>query len=71
MVGQVLGAVDSLPGIFTELVVSYLLLRRLLGVKTEADKKGAKVRVKQEHKVLRNENYSLLLLLYNKNFYLI
>ena len=43
LVGQVLGAVGSLPGIFTELQVSYLLLRRLLGVRTEADKKGAKV----------------------------
>ena len=43
MVGQVLGAVDGLPEIFTELEVSYYLLRRLLGVRTEGDKKGAKV----------------------------
>jgi len=43
MVGQVLGSVGGLPDIFTELEVSYYLLRRLLGVRTEGDKKGAKV----------------------------
>merc|ERR1712142_1076979 len=43
MVGQLLGAVGALPDIFTELEISYFLLRRLLGVKTEGDKKGAKV----------------------------
>ena len=43
MVGQVLGAVDALPDIYTELTISYFLLRRLLGVKTEGDKRGAKV----------------------------
>ncbi|TRZ03829.1 hypothetical protein DNTS_014946 [Danionella cerebrum] len=32
MVGQVLGAVGALPEIFTELEISYFLLRRLLGV---------------------------------------
>ncbi|MPC90644.1 Eukaryotic translation initiation factor 2 subunit 3 [Portunus trituberculatus] len=42
MVGQVLGAVGSLPEIFTELEISYFLLRRLLGVRTEGDKKGAR-----------------------------
>jgi len=50
MVGQVLGAVGSLPEIFTELEISYFLLRRLLGVRTEGDKKGAKVQ-----KLTRNE----------------
>jgi translation initiation factor 2 subunit 3 len=35
MVGQVLGAVGHLPNIYTELEVSYYLLRRLLGVRTE------------------------------------
>lgn len=44
MVGQVLGAVGALPEIFTELEISYFLLRRLLGVRTEGDKKAAKVR---------------------------
>ena len=43
LVGQVLGAVGALPDIFTELEISYFLLRRLLGVRTEGDKKGAKV----------------------------
>lgn len=43
MVGQVLGAVGSLPDIFTELEISFFLLRRLLGVRMEGDKKGAKV----------------------------
>lgn len=40
---QVLGGVGALPDIFTELEISYFLLRRLLGVRTEGDKKGAKV----------------------------
>jgi len=44
LVGQVLGAVGALPDIFIELEISYFLLRRLLGVRTEGDKKGAKVR---------------------------
>lgn len=43
MVGHVLGEVGSLPDIFTEIEISYFLLRRLLGVRTEGDKKGAKV----------------------------
>lgn len=43
LVGQVLGAVGALPDIYTELEISYFLLRRLLGVRTEGDKKGAKV----------------------------
>uniref|UniRef100_A0A0P4WBL7 protein-synthesizing GTPase n=1 Tax=Scylla olivacea TaxID=85551 RepID=A0A0P4WBL7_SCYOL len=50
MVGQVLGAVGSLPEIFTELEISYFLLRRLLGVRTEGDKKGARVQ-----KLTKNE----------------
>jgi translation initiation factor 2 subunit 3 len=50
MVGQVLGAVGALPDIFTEVEISYFLLRRLLGVKTEGDKKGAKVQ-----KLAKNE----------------
>ena len=43
LVGQVLGAVGELPPVFSELEISYFLLRRLLGVKTAGDKKGAKV----------------------------
>lgn len=45
MVGQVLGAVSALPDIYTEITISFFLLRRLLGVKTEGDKKGAKVKI--------------------------
>ncbi|KAF2353940.1 Translation initiation factor 2 gamma subunit C-terminal [Trinorchestia longiramus] len=52
MVGQVLGAVGTLPGIFTEIVVSYILLTRLLGVKTEADKKAAKVDMLNKEEML-------------------
>jgi translation initiation factor 2 subunit 3 len=39
----VLGAAAALPDIYTELEISYFLLRRLLGVRTEGDKKAAKV----------------------------
>merc|ERR1712210_17981 len=52
MVGQVLGSVGGLPDIFTELEVSYYLLRRLLGVRTEGDKKGAKVSKLAKNEVL-------------------
>lgn len=45
LVGQVLGAVGALPKIFIELEISYYLLKRLLGVRTEGDKKAAKVKV--------------------------
>ncbi|KAG1689939.1 Eukaryotic translation initiation factor 2 subunit 3, X-linked [Nymphon striatum] len=50
LIGQVLGAVGALPEIFIELEISYFLLRRLLGVRTEGDKKGAKVQ-----KLVKNE----------------
>ncbi|KAF1745269.1 hypothetical protein MXB_427 [Myxobolus squamalis] len=43
LVGQVLGAVDSLPPVFVEIEFSYYLLRRLLGLKTEGDRKAARV----------------------------
>ncbi|XP_020895672.1 eukaryotic translation initiation factor 2 subunit 3 [Exaiptasia diaphana] len=52
MVGQVLGAVGALPEIYTELEISYFLLRRLLGVRTEGDKKGAKVTKLTKNEVL-------------------
>ncbi|XP_050391217.1 eukaryotic translation initiation factor 2 subunit 3 [Patella vulgata] len=52
MVGQVLGAVNALPDIYTELEISYFLLRRLLGVKTEGDKKGAKVQKLAKNEIL-------------------
>jgi len=44
LVGQVLGEVGKLPDIFTELEISYFLLRRLLGVKTDGEKKQGKIK---------------------------
>ncbi|XP_060566707.1 eukaryotic translation initiation factor 2 subunit 3-like [Ruditapes philippinarum] len=52
MVGQVLGAVGALPDIYTELTISFFLLRRLLGVKTEGDKRGAKVQKLTKNEIL-------------------
>ncbi|CAG2172371.1 unnamed protein product, partial [Oppiella nova] len=52
MVGQVLGAVGSLPDIYAELEITYYLLRRLLGVRMEGDKKGAKVQKLTKGEVL-------------------
>eukprot|EP00298_Acanthocystis_sp_HF-20_P008929 c17995_g1_i1.p1 GENE.c17995_g1_i1~~c17995_g1_i1.p1 ORF type:complete len:488 (+),score=212.09 c17995_g1_i1:60-1466(+) len=43
LVGQVLGAVGQLPPIFTELEISFFLLRRLLGVALDKAQKQAKV----------------------------
>ena len=43
LVGQVLGLKDHLPDVFTEVEISYYLLRRLLGVKTQEGSKQAKV----------------------------
>uniref|UniRef100_A0A336K962 protein-synthesizing GTPase n=1 Tax=Culicoides sonorensis TaxID=179676 RepID=A0A336K962_CULSO len=52
LVGQVLGAVGALPEIFIELEVSYYLLKRLLGVRTEGDKKAAKVQKLSKNEIL-------------------
>ena len=43
LVGQVLGIKDHLPDIFSEVEISYYLLRRLLGVKAQEGKKKEKV----------------------------
>ena len=43
LVGQVLAAVGALPDIYTELEISYFLLRGLLGVRMEGSQRGAKV----------------------------
>ncbi|KAE9550896.1 hypothetical protein FO519_005899 [Halicephalobus sp. NKZ332] len=43
LVGHILGAVGTLPDIFTEIEIAYFLLRRLLGVRTEGGRKAAKV----------------------------
>ncbi len=47
LVGQVIGAVGSLPPIFTELEISYFLLRRLLGVKSEGGRKRKATKIKK------------------------
>jgi len=52
LVGQVLGAVGQLPDIYQELEISYYLLRRLLGVRTDGDKKGARVEKLQKNEIL-------------------
>lgn len=52
LVGQVLGAISALPDIYVELEISYFLLRRLLGVRMEGDKKGAKVQKLTKNEVL-------------------
>lgn len=46
------GAVDALPDIFIELEVSYYLLKRLLGVRTEGDKKAARVQKLTKNEIL-------------------
>lgn len=40
LVGQMLGEVGNLPEIYTEIEISFFLLRRILGVKTEGDQQG-------------------------------
>jgi translation initiation factor 2 subunit 3 len=52
LVGQVLGLKDHLPEVFTEVEVSYYLLRRLLGVKTLEGAKQAKVQKLAKGEVL-------------------
>lgn len=52
MVGQVLGAVGGLPSIYTEIEINFFLLRRLLGVRTEGEKKAAKVQKLAKNEVL-------------------
>ncbi|EOQ99107.1 hypothetical protein E3P92_03969 [Wallemia ichthyophaga] len=51
LVGQVLGAPNGLPFIYTELEINYFLLRRLLGVKSD-DKKQTKVAKLAKNEVL-------------------
>ncbi|KAF3988387.1 hypothetical protein FT662_03420 [Candidozyma haemuli var. vulneris] len=52
LVGQVVGAKGHLPSIYTDIEINYFLLRRLLGVKTEGQKQGAKVRNLESGEVL-------------------
>jgi translation initiation factor 2 subunit 3 len=52
LVGQVLGLRDHLPEVFTEVEISYYLLRRLLGVKTVEGTKQAKVSALSKGEIL-------------------
>eukprot|EP00210_Caulerpa_lentillifera_P003570 g3405.t1 len=52
LVGQVLGAVGTLPDVYNELEINFFLLRRLLGVKTEKGKKQSKVEKMGKNEVL-------------------
>lgn len=52
LVGQVLGSVGSLPPVYVELEITFHLLRRLLGVKTDGERRGAKVSILQKNEVL-------------------
>jgi len=52
LVGQVLGTRGNLPDVFTEVEVSFYLLRRLLGVKTSDGGKQAKVQKLAKQEIL-------------------
>jgi translation initiation factor 2 subunit 3 len=52
LVGHLIGEVGTLPDVFIELEISFFLLRRLLGVKTEGDRKAAKVSKLTKNEVL-------------------
>jgi len=52
LVGQVLGAEGGLPPTFVELEISFFLLKRLLGVRTEDGRKSAKVQKLTKNEVL-------------------
>ena len=52
LVGQVLGAVGTLPDVYNELEINFFLLRRLLGVKTEKGKKQSRVEKLGKNEVL-------------------
>lgn len=51
LVGQVLGTTD-LPDVYTELEISYFLLRRLLGVKADGERKSGKVKKLSKGEIL-------------------
>ena len=49
-----LGEVDKLPDVFAELEVSFFLLRTLLGVKSDGEKKGKIEKLKQGEVLMVN-----------------
>lgn len=52
LVGHVLGLKGQLPDVFIEIEISFYLLRRLLGVKTQDGSKQAKVQKLQKQEIL-------------------
>lgn len=52
LVGQVVGAKGDLPSIYTDIEINFFLLRRLLGVKADGQRQGAKVRKLENAEVL-------------------
>ncbi len=52
LVGQVLGLKGNLPEVFSEVEVSFYLLRRLLGVKTQEGGKAARVQKLAKNEIL-------------------
>lgn len=52
LVGQVLGEVGKLPDIYTELEISFYLLRRLLGVRSSDSEKAGKVQKLMPQEIL-------------------
>jgi len=52
LVGHVLGAVGHLSDVYTEIQISFFLLGRLIGVKTDEGKKASKVRKLEKNEVL-------------------
>ena len=52
LVGQVLGIRGHLPDVFQEVEISFYLLRRLLGVKTQEGSKQAKVQKLAKSEIL-------------------
>lgn len=52
LVGQVVGHKGHLPNVYTNLEISFYLLRRLLGVKSSDGSKGAKVSMLQKGEIL-------------------
>ena len=43
LVGQILGEIGSLPKIYTEIIVNYFLLRRLVGVRSGSTENTTRV----------------------------
>ncbi|KAJ7088137.1 initiation factor eIF2 gamma, C terminal-domain-containing protein [Mycena epipterygia] len=54
LVGQVFGAVGTLPQIYTELEIKLFLLRRLFGIKTDEGKQTEVARLLKKERLLVN-----------------